>query len=330
MSAPQLKNLLSELRDGPVALSSAAEVAVRRDRLLPAVRASVRAVPQRRRARRTRRITATLALAACGVLGLGLSRVIIGSGDAPPATASGGVRIEQAGGEAPRLRTTDGRQVRLGPSATVAAHGVVSIPQASRASLTTAQGVAVELSEGTRADLGGLEQVQGRSRLRLLEGRAHFKVPPLGSGAQFAVVTPDAEVTVHGTEFEVGLRAGTTCVRVREGRVSVRRGSEHRFLGPGESSGCREPATARAVEDRRAAAPDAEPERRRPERPRNPRPAEPVSGTLAEETRLLSAALSAERRGDKAGARRIYGQLLEQYPSSPLAPEARSALGRLK
>jgi TolA-binding protein len=65
-----------------------------------------------------------------------------------------------------------------------------------------------------------------------------------------------------------------------------------------------------------------------------PAPAEPTTrelpGTLAEETRLMSLALAAERRGSHSRARELYLRIVRDYPSSPLAPEARSGLLRVK
>jgi TolA-binding protein len=55
-----------------------------------------------------------------------------------------------------------------------------------------------------------------------------------------------------------------------------------------------------------------------------------ASGTLGEENHLLGAALSAERSGDRDRARVLFEALIAQNPSSPLAPEARTGLSRLR
>lgn len=55
-----------------------------------------------------------------------------------------------------------------------------------------------------------------------------------------------------------------------------------------------------------------------------------LSGTLAAENRLLTEALSAEQAGDASQARSLFSQLLARYPSSPLGPEARAGLARLR
>jgi TolA-binding protein len=63
---------------------------------------------------------------------------------------------------------------------------------------------------------------------------------------------------------------------------------------------------------------------------RSPDKPGPIAGTLDEETRLLRSGLAAERSGDLAGAAASFEQLLSRHPQSPLAPEARAALARVK
>ena len=53
------------------------------------------------------------------------------------------------------------------------------------------------------------------------------------------------------------------------------------------------------------------------------------SGTLAEETALLSSALAAERTGQREKAAAALERLLSRYPESPLAPEARAVRSRV-
>jgi TolA-binding protein len=52
--------------------------------------------------------------------------------------------------------------------------------------------------------------------------------------------------------------------------------------------------------------------------------------TLAAEAQLLQAGLASERRGDFQAAARSFEQLAARYPGSPLAPDARAALARVK
>jgi TolA-binding protein len=68
----------------------------------------------------------------------------------------------------------------------------------------------------------------------------------------------------------------------------------------------------------------------RPSIRRAPESPGPSQGTLDEETRLLRSGLAAERNGDLGGAAAAFEQLLSRYPQSPLVPDARTALRRVK
>ena len=75
--------------------------------------------------------------------------------------------------------------------------------------------------------------------LLLDHGRVLLEVPKLARGSSLAVRTPDAEVRVHGTRFEVFRTAGETRVHVTEGVVEVRPegiGRPVQFLHTGEST----------------------------------------------------------------------------------------------
>src|SRR5262245_49292432 len=70
---PELDELLAPMRDGPIALSRAAEVASQRERLLRGLRQMVREVPERRaQARRRTMLWSAGAIAAAGLLAFGV------------------------------------------------------------------------------------------------------------------------------------------------------------------------------------------------------------------------------------------------------------------
>jgi TolA-binding protein len=141
-------------------------------------------------------------------------------------------------------------------------------------------------------------------------------------------------------------------VRVAEGLVEVRSAKGVVFVGGGKQWGCaQEPApsarasTANATTSATATPtvttappPSAAPlpparaakapaiAHRTVARARPPAPA----GTLDEENRLLESALSAERAGDLRQARKLFAQLLTRHPNSPLIPEARLGLARVR
>jgi hypothetical protein len=229
--------------------------------------------------------------------------------------------------------------------------------------VSTARGVQLELAPKARLRVAPAPQISDTDRgapvsgLQLLQGEVHCRVPKLGKQKQFSIATPDAQVIVHGTTFSVAVSEAehpTTCVRVAEGLVEVRSAKGVVFVGGGKQWGCAREAAppvpnpstaaAAAVKDTTAErAPIATPApvqapapliakkapaRRHALRAR-PQPQLP-DGTLDEENRLLESALSAERAGDLRQARKLFAQLLTRHPNSPLIPEARLGLARVR
>lgn len=160
--------------------------------------------------------------------------------------------------------------------------------------------------------------------LVLERGRVTLEVPRLEAGKSFRVFTEDARVTVHGTRFSVsttGEHGARTCVTVEEGLVEVARAAGAAvFLGPGQSSGCGTDSDVTAADDQRG---------RRAASRMDGSPGGTSSGTLALESKLFSHALSLEKAGDHAAAARELRALLTNYPRSPFATEARTALTRV-
>jgi hypothetical protein len=122
--------------------------------------------------------------------------------------------------------------------------------------------------------------------------------------------------------------------------VEVQSQGKSVWLGPGSDWGCdgdapsaqsRAKATdgARRAARVRAQAKSVE----RPESVSEPVLAEPEAvhaGTLAAETLLLADALRAERQGLPERARSLFMRLVADYPASPLAPEAKAGLARVR
>lgn len=339
----QVNKLLAELTHGPVALSSAPETDARRARLLPTLRQQVSLIPLRRSQRETlrRRATWVLAAAAVVVSGVGAGRWLTLA-----STAQAQLLLVQPRGNAVEL-VDRGQHRTLTEAMSIAASGQLEATQS--AALTTVEGVLVELAARTRVGLDELNPKAGW-RLHLRQGHVACEVPKLTGQKSFSVVTKQAEVIVHGTRFTVTSDDAATCVRVTEGRVEVRSSSgAPAFLNPGQAWGCDqtpsslEPASAIAAKPADVVAPEpgsasAPAKDENPEHPRatgrtesKPAVTPPLStgSTLAHETTLVGRALSAERRGDDATARRLYTDFLERYPNSPIAPEARRGLKRV-
>lgn len=337
-----VQRLLSELREGPVPLSSSAERAAQRERLLPELRAQVRRMPARvQRRRHLQHFSAVAAAAAIALVSHGLLR--------SPVTEQ--LTLYPNGG--PLTLNQEGQARIVHSMLQVSATGKL---QTSRpASLTTAQGIHVDLDAQTEVALDGLSS-SGSTQLRLVSGKVECQVPRLAPGRRFSVLTPSAEITVVGTHFSVvSSDAGRTCVEVTEGRVEVRNGEGVHVLGPGASVGCEPPVEGPSATPQvqtttlapTATVADGSQERskhvarglpgtRSTASSRTASPSADASqpttetGTLPQQSALLSRALHAERRGQAGTARELYLELLRRYPDSPLAPEADRGLRRVK
>jgi hypothetical protein len=179
-------------------------------------------------------------------------------------------------------------------------------------------------------------------RLRLRRGRLDLRVPKLEPGRAVVVETPDAEVRVIGTHFTVEIvpRAGTsgsiTRVAVMVGIVQVRQATSVRLLHPGERwSSSPEPiegARLGSSENSDEAKPDvagpvnpAAQAAAGVQAPSAPESAKATSNAaeLAEQNRLLQAAVEARNQGNDALVVRRTDELFRQYPRSPLAESAR-------
>jgi FecR protein len=332
------KQLLSELSQRPVAVSTSSERESLRARLLPVLRERVQQVPLRSARRRARREHTLWAFAAAAVLvaGVGVS-----------AWLREDARSLVLHPQSNAVEWLDhGRHRTVTASESIAASGQLDTRE--NAALTTAEGVRVELSALTRVGLDELNASSGW-RLRLHRGQVACEVPKLTGKKSFSVVTPDAEVIVHGTRFTVATD-GSTCVRVSEGRVEVRSNGAQTFLTSGQQWGCVEASKPGVVDaspvESISLGPTSPPsvataataprlERRgmsaRAEADKSAQVQSVTSvggSTLALESELVARALSAERRGEVNTARELYLQFLERYPQSPMAPEARRGLGR--
>jgi ferric-dicitrate binding protein FerR (iron transport regulator) len=266
---------------------------------------------------------ATLAAAAAVVL---VARVRPGH----PGASLGGLEAAKA----PAIELTAGAELR-GPT-----------------SLVLATGTRLNLDGPGRVHVldGGLTQ-----RLGLEAGRLTAEVAKLTPGRRFIVQTPDAEVEVKGTRFDVTVApvsadcvpATQTRVMVREGVVAVRFAGVEQRLQSGESwpvCGSSEtaakvvaaPVTARPSLERAAlvsraprAAKRAEVLRAGVSAPGLVSPAPAALSTLAEQNDLLAASLAARQRGDVKEALQWLDRLLGRYPDGQLAGSARAERRRL-
>ena len=202
--------------------------------------------------------------------------------------------------------------------------------------LTGADGTTIEVDP--RSELQ-LVRADVERWFRLARGAVSAHVTKLKAGERFVVATPDAEVEVRGTRFQVTVvpsdeacgQGVVTRVAVSEGVVVVRslgdeikvEAGHHWPLGcPERTLSPERPAPERATVSVKHAPARASSVRSEP--------AESVSAsTLATENDLFSSALKAGRAGDRREAVELLDVLLARFPQSPLRQSAASARAKL-
>jgi ferric-dicitrate binding protein FerR (iron transport regulator) len=292
--------------------------------------------------RRRRRRVAGIAGVATGMLGLALV-LVLGLKKTASSSASAG---REAPPPANQRFVAEGSAI----ASVTAADGVVQpllIGQEWHAgerlrsdalpiALTGVDGTTIEVDP--RSELQ-LVRADVERWFRLARGAVSAHVTKLKAGERFVVATPDAEVEVRGTRFQVTVvpadeacdRGVVTRVAVSEGVVVVRSlGQEVRVeAGHHWPLGCPERTLS--------------PERTAPERATvsvkhapphasslKGEPVQSVSAsTLATENDLFSSALKAGRAGDRREAVELLNVLLARFPNSPLRESAESARAKL-
>ena len=320
--------LLRRLAEEPLPSVPEDSAPERRERLVRGMRANIEESFERRqqRTRWQRAMLGVAAAAAPTLLGGALLRERLQ--DPPPAIAgidnvSGTVVLTQAGAQ--RVLSQTEPAVQDGDSLQTAA--------GAQAHLATAK-ASVKLSESTELRLTRPSAAEERISLR--RGRVDVAVEKAVDPKRSVVVeTPDAEVVVRGTVFDVRVEpsrsATSTHVHVTRGSVFVLvQGVQVALLSAGQSwsstgsavsetpAGSLPKAGVPTPEVAAAAVPGARtPRLRQAPFAASKEPAR-KAGTLAEENRLFSAAVEARNRGEAARAAELFGELLASYPQSPL------------
>jgi hypothetical protein len=262
----------------------------------------------------------------------------------PPAPAASIVALDGAGSTV----EVAGREAPAAVRDEIAAGTRLRVSPAGELTLALATGTRLRAAGGSSARVVELGSMQ---RFELESGALAAEVAKLGAGRRFVIATPDAEIEVKGTRFEVAVGADPslceprvrTRVAVAEGVVVVRHGSGEVRLAAGDrwpECGSPRPATvsapaAREIASARASATAAYRAEARTDRApppgEVPRAAAEMSRTsnLAEQNDLFAAALSAGRRGDAEEALHWLEQLIARYPHGQLIDSARAERGRL-
>lgn len=308
---------LAELRGEPLRPSPGQDA-----RLQAWLSERVRSVPRERRIRRLRvaaAVTTGLAAAAAAMVARPTgpasptSQEVAGAPTASPPPFAPRVLLDP--GHAVTWVDADGQAHRMVTSGAASAARQFTTAAAQVARVELQEQVSVELGPQSRLLVGDASEAPrlafGKVRVRVGDDAAHFH-------------TPETELHLaRHTTVALAYRARQkrTCVEVIEGQVDVESGRTRRTLGASEKFGC---GASVWVETQRA---------RRPAKPRKQNleaEAEVRASSLREQNRLLSEGLAAEREGERARAKTLFGKLLKDYPKSPLSPEAKRGLSRVQ
>lgn len=306
-----IEQAVAVLRDGPIALSTHADTAARRERMLPVLRHLVQGTPSRLRQQRlVRRSFIALGALAAVSAGLVLPRYLSSLETATPT-----VLVEETGpvGNGPRRLATTGS---------------LQASEQAGLRLVTDRGIEITLTPKSTVALDTLTSEPQHPALILTDGTVRCRVPKLPVPSTFVVRTENTEIIVHGTVFSVTTRGpnNPACVVVEEGLVEVRHNQQIVMVGRGQSNGCGNLPEAPLAATQLT---EPEPAKATTPSPRRPRAIEPASnGSLEAEAQLLSRALVAERSGKPVEAHRLFGNFLRRYPNSTLQAEAAQGFAR--
>jgi hypothetical protein len=319
---PELRALLAPMVERQVDLNRAA-FRVDRERVLARM-AGVQ--PER-----SRGFLGYALLAAAGVA-LAVSGVRIWQREVG-SSASASLEITVSDGSATQSHGASRELVATKENTHIAATGELETAADSNASVRTEDGQQIELQSRTRVALDELRP--NTNQVKLLGGVIRCTIPHRAAARAFQVVTPDVTVVDLGTVFTVSIEAPNqaTRVSVEEGEVLIRHGSaESRVRAGGSWSSADAPAppAAGAPTPEPAASVPSPSVSNTPPSAKGAHSTKLTAETLDQEAQLLREGLAAERQGRAADARSALSQLLQKYPHSPLAPDARAALARVE
>jgi hypothetical protein len=235
----------------------------------------------------------------------------------------------------------------------------VSARGSDGARLALSSGTVLQLTPQARIEVRALGTVQ---RFRLPDGRLHADVAPLDVGQRFLIETPDGEIEVHGTVFELavappqrGCSTGTsTRLLVSKGVVEVRSAGRDDYVRAGQHW----PPECEALADLSAAAPregtpaalgeaggavtaGAQKRTAQPasalkrargdtgsDTPARTHPASPSE--LAAQNDLFAAAMAAKGRGQRTRALEDLDRLIARFPKGQLAEAAHAERMRVR
>lgn len=325
----QVKRALWYLEREPMPLREPADEVARRNRIAAAVNTRVRELAKDR-SRSLRTHAAVLACAAAVVA------FVFGAlwfrGGMPVSSRDAESPVAALRVDGPVSVVHDGQSKSIDDAAPprLSSSDTLRTGAAASAHAVLASGAVVNVQASTsvrfRASRTGID---GSEDVALEKGTIALKVPKLGPHRRLSIHTPDAVVTVRGTEFSVDVRERDghtiTGVNVVEGSVWVASKGREVTLEKGSEWSSEAEAIAARIEPEPASAPDATgaPAVASPPAAHASSAAreEPAS-TLGAENDQYQRAVSAARLGDDRKALGAFETFLQRFPASPLAQSA--------
>jgi hypothetical protein len=231
----------------------------------------------------------------------------------------------------------DGATVRVGQR--------LNVRGLDGARLSFSGGTELRLTHEARIHVKTIGAIQ---KFRLARGGLHAEVAPLGAGQRFLIETPDGEIEVHGTVFELAVVPAqegcsvvtTTRVSVSRGVVEVRSAGRDDHIGAGQHwppecealtklswPASRGAGLTPAAHDLGGMPPHRQMGYGIPNERRAPggRPSE-----LTVQNDLFAESMAAKRRGQLARATEGIDELITRFPRGPLAEAAHAESMRLR
>jgi ferric-dicitrate binding protein FerR (iron transport regulator) len=225
------------------------------------------------------------------------------------------------------------RRLAAGQTQQLAQGGELETPVGAEARIKTENGLQLDVLENSKVSLS--QPGRTASELKLERGRVRCVVEHRPERT-FEVVTAVARIVDIGTVFSVSVEpdasGSRTVVHVEEGAVLVRHAAGQTRLGPTQTwvSAAEPPAVAPPAP---VGLPSVTPSAGAVVQPAPsllPAPSKRRAPSLAVETELLQSGLLSEQRGDLRAAESAFKTLVARYPASPLAPDAKAALARVR
>jgi hypothetical protein len=321
---------------------------------LPDRAATVREIQRALHSRARRRVTRWMAVTASAFAAAAAVAIFVGwrgfdihrPGEGPAATSAPPPVAAPSSGLAIAAVQGSGASIEIGGTETPAVPRAELRPGATVHAPRAGQ-VVLALDTGTRLRVGAdgrtrIVELGTMQRFALESGSLEASVAKLQPGHRFVVATPDAEVEVKGTRFELTVDGDSTpCepdVRTRlvvqEGVVAVRHGgSEVRVAAGSVWPTCVPPPAPAAPEVHAAAMHRTRAHGAGHGTIVDPAPAPAAvavdPSTLAEQNDIFAAALAARQRGNRAEAIRWLDRLIARYPVGQLGDSARAERRRL-